>query len=174
MPNSIKLIYREFTPEFSGATINVSTPSNVYTAVRKTIKPFLPDLKLKPNNSGGEGASNFNRNLGRFGFHWLDFLLPEYQATAIDFPTDQELVKLGVLKDTEIATKEGWRKKLAESVANGEVFLLVGLEALLDRNKIRLSGIPSKCYPLELKVHECVVTHAPVCQYIRYRSHVIA
>jgi hypothetical protein len=173
MTNSLKLIYREFTSEFSGMTITVSTPSNVYTAVRKAIKPFLPNLKLKPNNFNGEGASNFNRNLRRFGFHWLEFLLPEYQATAIDFPAEQTLTELGILKDTEIATQEEWRQELEESATKGDVFLLVGLQAMIDRNKVRLSGIPSESFPLELKVHECVITHAPVCQYIRYRSHVL-
>ena len=173
MTNSLKLIYREFTPEFSGMTITVTTPSNVYTAVRKAIKPFLPNLKLKPNNLNGKGASYFNRNLGRFGFHWLEFLLPEYQATAIDFPTEEALVELGILKDTEIATKEEWRQELEKKATEGEVFLLVGLQAMIDQKKVKLSGIPSECFPLELKVHECVITHAPVCQYIRYRSHVI-
>ena len=91
------LIYREFTPELNGNIITVDTPSRIFNTVRRNIKPHLLDLKLKPNNARGLGATEFNRFLGRFGFHWLEFLLPEYRPSAEDYPKENELINLGIL-----------------------------------------------------------------------------
>lgn len=177
LSNSMGLIYREFTPDFTGQVITVPTPSNVFTAVRKSIKPFLPELQMKPNNQNGAGAAQFHRRLGRFRFHWLEFLLPEYVPLTDDYPTDQTIVDLGILKETEVATLAQWRETLVTDAAQGDIYLLVGLEAMINKSDLTLSmlhsGIPSRHWPLDLKVHECVITNAPICQYLRFRSHVL-
>jgi len=170
--NSLGLIYKEFLIEGENF-ITVSHANNIYKDVRLALKPKLMNFKLKPNNKDGKGASAFISHLSRYRFQWLDFILPYYVPSPSDYPNETEMEYLNIVKDNGIGDAQYWRNAILEEI-KGENFLLLGLELLTDDTKPKLSFIsprlPSRYWPCKFKLHECIITNAPICQYLRHRS----
>ncbi|MCO1333114.1 hypothetical protein MO867_02055 [Microbulbifer sp. OS29] len=175
--NSIGLIYREIPVLDVPAEIDVLSINDIYKTVRQNIKTQFSGWKLKANNLNGEGARSFNRKLGRFKSDWLDFEIIDFNVQSDFYPSDDDIDELRLLQDTEIADSSEWRQSIKEQVAQEKTYLLVGMTSLVEQSQFRASmlsaGLPSDCWPCKFQIFEFVVTNAPLCQFIRYRPHVI-
>lgn len=177
MVNSLGLIYRELSILGLSDEITISSANDVFKSVRHHIKPQFSGWKLKPNNLEGQGAKNFNRKLGRFKFDWLEFEILDFKAQEDFYPNEIEIGELNLLQDTAIAEASEWRESIKEQISEEKTYLLVGMAALVEQNQFRASmlstGLPFDCWPCKFRIFEFVVTNAPLCQFVRYRSHVI-
>lgn len=175
--NSIGLIYREIPVLDVPTEIDVLSINDIYKTVRQHIKPQFSDWKIKANNLNGEGTKSFNRKLGRFKSDWLDFEIIDFNVQSDFYPSDDDIDELRLLQDTEIADSSEWRQSIKEQVAQEKTYLLVGMTSLVEQSQFRASmlstGLPSDCWPCKFQIFEFVVTNAPLCQFIRYRPHVI-
>jgi hypothetical protein len=175
--NHLDLIYKELPLGDIECKFEITTQSKIYTTTRQQIKSKFSGWTLKPNNLKGRGVSIFNRHVGRFKHAWLDFEIQNFSAEQSDYPSEQEIVDLCLVQETEISSAEGWRESIREEVSGGRVFLLVGLNVCLEQSSFRRSmlsnGLPSRCCPCEFEIFDFVVTNAPICQFIRYKAHVL-
>lgn|GEM_PF-2128639 len=175
--NSLGLIYKEIPMQVDGEIIEVPSISDIYNTTRNKIKPQFKHWKLKANNKNGAGARQFNRKLGRFKSDWLDFEILNFDASADFYPSEEQIDELKLAQDTVLADGADWRACIKEEVAEAKVYLLVGMTALLEQDQFRMSmldsGIPSDLWPCKFEMFEFIVTNAPICQFIRYRPHVL-
>lgn len=175
--NSLGLIYHELSLLDVGLEVEVPTANDVYTAVRQHIKPRFSNWKLKANNVNGEGTRSFNLRVSRFKHDWLGFILLDHKAPAEYYPTETEMAELKINRDTDIASVAEWREIIAKEIAEGKIYLLVGMAARIPQKQSRFAmlsgGLPPEVWPCKFELFEFVVTNAPICQFIRHRAHVL-
>lgn len=175
--NTLELVYKEIPLLDVGESVEISSMNNVFKTVRHHIKPQFVGWKLKANNLDGQGAKNFNRKLGRFKSDWLELEILDFKVPDDFFPSVNEIAELNLLQDTAIADASEWRESIKEQISEEKTYLLVGMTALVEQSEFRMSmlhsGLPSDCWPCKFHIFELVVTNAPLCQFIRYRPHVI-
>lgn len=174
--NSLGLIYKEIPIELENTEVVIPSSNNVFKIVRQHIKPLFNCWKLKANNLNGEGARSFNRKIGRFKSDWLEFEILDFEAPDDFYPTDSEITTQHLVQETAVASKDEWYRSVEKEVSEGKCYLLVGLTALIEQRDFRLSmlssGIPARHWPCKFEIFECLVTNAPICQFIRHRSNV--
>lgn len=175
--NSLGLIYKEIPAKFDDGEVAVSSISTVFKDVRQHIKPLFSQWRLKAVNLNGRGAIDFNRRIGRFKSDWLAFEILDFDAPEDFYPSFSEIAEQNLVQETEIASIDFWRSKVEQEIAEAKCFLLIGLTALIEsedgRASMLKSGIPARLWPCKFEIFECLVTNAPICQFIRYRSHVL-
>jgi hypothetical protein len=174
--NSLGLIYREITLA-KHDIVTISEPNKVYKDVRHALKPYFNELKLKANNINGESASRFVSRLPRYRTQWLDFLVTNYLPGERDYPSELNLLELGILKNTEIGDINYWKTSILNEIAEKRLYLMLGLRLMGSPNQTGINflsfRVPSKSWPLDFELIDSVITNAPICQYLRHQSHVL-
>ena len=175
--NSFNLIYRELPVAGLPIEITLTRPDTAFKQVRQVIKPHFNQQRLNYKNPNGHAARQFNRHIGRFKWDWLEFLLPDYQSATVDYPSNEALYAEKLIQETAIASEQEWGDSILEQTAEGKIYLMVGMQCLIEQDHFRpsmlSSGIPAKLWPCPFQIFEFIITNAPLCLFIKHRAHVI-